>query len=278
MSVQLSIDDGSPWWYLSPDIWVVPGTDPNGAPGTPVAGQSAYLWARVHNTGDTDAANVRVDYYWADPTMQVARSTAHFVGSAFATVPAGATREALCLVPWVPTIVNGGHECLVATATHPADPLPNPLPDAFDPPTYRQVAQKNLTVLAMSMKTMSVALTLSGLPRVDKNVLVVAEIGGELHRDTLAGLGLTKHKPVRGKVEAGLSLERGCVGDDKAVGERQLELEVPRGTAGGLNLTVRDAGLTPHEYELVHVVERAGDRVLGGFVLAVVAAPKERTS
>jgi hypothetical protein len=275
VTVQLLIRDGNPWWYLSPDIWVVPGNDPNGTPGSPVAGQSAYLWARVQNNGDTDAANVRLDYYWADPTMQVARSTAHFVGSAFATVPAGTMREALCVVPWVPTIVNDGHECLVVTATHPLDPLPGPLPDVFDPPTYRQVAQKNLTVLEMSTKTMSLMLTLSGLQRVDKQVLVVAEIGGELPSDMLAGLGLEGWKPAHGNVEVGLSLERGCVGDNEPLGERRLELRAPRGTAAALNLAVRADGLPPHEYELVHIEERIGDSVLGGCALVVVAAPEK---
>jgi hypothetical protein len=271
MTVQLLIRDGNPWWYLSPDIWVVPGNDPNGMPGGPVAGMPAYLWARVQNNGDMDAANVRLDYYWADPTTQVARSTAHFVGSAFATVPAGGTREALCLVPWVPTIVNDGHECLVVTATHPADPIASPLPDAFDPPTYGQVAQKNLTVLEMSLRTMLLTLTLSGLPRVDKKVLVIAEVGGELQREVLTGLGLEGRKPAQRKVDVGLRLERGCVGDDDPLGERQLELRVPRGTAVGLDLAVRAVDLAPHEYELVRVVERGGDSVLGGFAVVVVA-------
>ena len=34
MAVQLEIRDGQPYWYLSPDIWAVPGSDPNGAPET----------------------------------------------------------------------------------------------------------------------------------------------------------------------------------------------------------------------------------------------------
>lgn len=278
MSVQLLIRDGTPYWYLSPDIWVVPGSGPNGAPGSPVAGESAYLWARIQNNGDQDAANVRLDYYWADPTLQVARSTAHFVGSAFATVPAGATREVLCLVPWVPTIVNDGHECLVVAATHPLDPLPNPLPDAFDPPTYRQVAQKNLTVLEMmSMKTLSIALTLSGLQRVDKKSVIVAEVGGELHRDVLASLGLRDLKPTKQKVEVGLRTERGCVGENEPLGERRLELHAPRGTSVGFALAVRADRLTAHEYGLVHVAEHSGDDVLGGFALVVVGS-RERSA
>lgn len=55
MAVQLQIRDGDPWW-MSPDIWVVPGNDPNGAPGQPIVGQDNYLWGassqqRVHGSG-----------------------------------------------------------------------------------------------------------------------------------------------------------------------------------------------------------------------------------
>jgi hypothetical protein len=277
VTVQLLIRDGSPWWYLSPDIWVVPGTDPNGTPGSPVAGTPAYIWARIQNTGDSDAANVRLDYYWADPTMQVTRSNAHFVGSAFATVPAGATREALCLVAWMPTIVNDGHECLVVTATHASDPLPSPLPDAFDPPTYRQVAQKNLTVLQMAMKMIrSVPLTLSGLARADKQVLVDVEVGGKLDREMLTALGLHEHRRARGgRVEVGLSTDRGCVGEDEPLGEHRLELTAHRGTSAGCSVRVRSHGLRAGEYELVNGVERSGDRVLGGLAFVVVGGEEE---
>ena len=41
MAVELLIRDGSPAWWESPDIWVVPGTDPSGAEGPPVAGSTA---------------------------------------------------------------------------------------------------------------------------------------------------------------------------------------------------------------------------------------------
>jgi hypothetical protein len=74
MSVQLVIRDGNPYWYLSPDIWVVPGNDPSGPPGSPIAGQTAYLGARVANTGSTGANGVRVDFYGANPALQVAMS------------------------------------------------------------------------------------------------------------------------------------------------------------------------------------------------------------
>ena len=36
MAVELEIRDGDPW-YLSPDVWTVPGNDPEGPPGLPIA-------------------------------------------------------------------------------------------------------------------------------------------------------------------------------------------------------------------------------------------------
>src|SRR5690242_16805294 len=42
-SADLLIEDGTPNWWLSPDIWAVPGNDPNGTPGTPAGGDTAYV-------------------------------------------------------------------------------------------------------------------------------------------------------------------------------------------------------------------------------------------
>jgi hypothetical protein len=270
MSVEIGIRDGNPHWYLSPDIWVVPGSDPTASPGSPVAGQPAYLWARVTNTGHSDASGVRVDFYWANPALQVTRSNATLVGSAFADVPAGGTQDALCLVPWVPVIVNDGHECLVAVANHPGDPLPSPLPDAFDPPTYRQVAQKNLTVLAAGMGM--IAITVSGLQRVDKSVLLSTELGGELDANTLAGLGLRGFRSAKKMaVEVGLDRERRCVGEKDRLGKDRMELHVPRGTSAAVHLTVRAKTLARNEYQLVRVLEQTDGSVTGGLGLIVVS-------
>jgi hypothetical protein len=271
MSVQLLIRDGSPYWYLSPDIWVVPGNDPSGAPGGPMAGQPAYLWGRVSNTGITDANGVRIDFYWADPTLQVTRSNANLVGSAFADVPAGGSQDVLCLVPWMPVIVNDGHECLLAVAIHGGDPLPSPLPDAFDPPTYPQVAQKNLTVLVAKMHAAVLTITVGGRQRMDKTVTLTTELGGELDERTLAGLGLRGLRPARKPaVEVGLDNERRCPGDKDTIGMDKLKLRVPRGTSAAVHMTVRAKALADNEYQLVQIVERSKNAILGGLGLVVV--------
>jgi hypothetical protein len=277
VTVQLLIRDGNPYWYLSPDIWVVPGTDPSGSPGSPIAGQTAYLWAHVANTGSTDANSVRVDFYWANPALQVTRSNATLVGSAYADLPTGGAQDALCLVPWTPVIVNDGHECLVAVANHAGDPLPSPLPDAFDPPTYRQVAQANLTVLVASMHAAVLIITVSGLQRADKSVNLTTEVGGELDAGTLAKLGLRGLKPAaRPAVEVGLDQERRCVGDTDPIGTGKLDLRVPRGASAAVYVAVRAKKLADNEYQLVQIVEREKGKVLGGLGLVVVAQKRER--
>jgi hypothetical protein len=280
MPVQLVIEDGDPHWYLSPDIWVVPGSDPGGAPGSPVAGQPAYLWAHVANPGSTAANGVRVNFYWANPALQVLRSNANLVGSAFADVAAGGGQDVLCLVPWTPVIVNGGHECLVAEAIHASDPLPVPLPDDFDPPAFRQVAQKNLTVLAMSARMMAThAITIGGWRRADKAVVVTAEVGGALPERSLQRLGLKRLRPAAGPgVEVGLDHERRCPGEGDPLGAESLEVRVARGTSAAVHLSIRARDLAPGEYHLVHVTERMGDRRLGGLAFVVIAAGKEGRS
>jgi hypothetical protein len=279
MSVQLLIRDGDPSWWLSPDIWVVPGNDPNGAPGSPVAGHPSYLWAHVTNTGATDVNSVRVDFYWANPALQVLRSNSTLVGSAFADITAGGSQDVLCLVAWNPVIVNDGHECLVAVANNSSDPLPDPLPNEFDPPAFRQVAQRNLTVLTASVNASSNAITIEGWRRADKAVVVTAEVGGALDETTLERLGIKDLQPAKeNQVEVGLDHQPRCVGKRERLGPNEIELNVPRGTSAAVYALIRAKTLAEGEYQLVNITERSEDRVLGGLGFIVVPASMEGQS
>jgi len=142
MTVELWMDDGNPW-YLSPDIWVVPGADPLAAPGQPTEDEPAYVWGRVHNRGTFDVSDATVRFYWADPSTLVTRASANLIGTSSAALAAGETKDVLCLTQWLPQFVNEGHECLIAEAFAPADPLPPHAPtDPFNVPTDRHVAQR----------------------------------------------------------------------------------------------------------------------------------------
>jgi hypothetical protein len=278
MSAQLLIADGpAPAWWESPDIWVVPGGDPNGSPGTPVAGDTASLWARVHNEGDVDVSGVAVDFWVADPSTQIRRSTAHHIGTAYADIAAGDTQDVLCLVAWQVTIVNGGHECVVVEASSPADPLQPPPadPDELDPPTYRQIAQRNLSVaIAAQERWTQLALSVAAGRRSAKTVELEATAGAELSRTQLATLGIEGHRPV-GSERVSLSLTAN-VAADVTREHRPLRLQVAAGHAAPayLSVAMREP-LGAGEYALVRVVERDGKRALGGLSLVLISGAKQ---
>lgn len=146
MAVELVIHDGDPW-YLSPDIWVVPGSDPLGEIGLPTVDKPAFIWARVHNEGTTPVSSARVNYYWADPSMVLTPATATLIGSSFVSLTQEEAKEVLCLVPWTPVWVNDGHECLIVEAYHPDDPISRGPNESFNPGVDRHVAQRNIGVL-----------------------------------------------------------------------------------------------------------------------------------
>ena len=277
---QVEIRDGQPYWYLSPDIWAVPGNDPNAAPGTPIAGQPAFVWAHVANRGSTQADGVRINFWWADPMGQVLRSTANPIGTAFADLaPAGqpgSEQDVLCLAPWPVTLVNGGHECLVAEAIYPGSSVPTPAPDAFNPPAYVEIAQKNLTVLAAMVGAPMRLLTIAAGGRREKRAVVTAEIGGKVDERTLGTLGLKGLRPGEARgVEVGLSREAGCVPAEGSLGERRLKLDIKRGTRAAVYVAIRARAIARDEYVLVNIVEYESDHVVGGYGYVVVAPVKD---
>jgi len=268
MAVTLEIRDGAQYWWLSPDVWVVPGSDPTGSPGQPTAGEPAYLWARVHNTGDTPVSNATVRFYWGNPAVGVDRSTATLVGTAFVTLAADQSNEVLCLTPWIPTFVNEGHECVLAEAFHASlDPLP--ATQAFDVPNDRHVAQRNLSVLNGAENMASLAFEIHNPGRADLAFTVRATPGDlrELRQltDTL-GVGNEHLHP--GQVQI-LGFARGvCPTDaDEEFRNGEARIEVRGGGKVGLTLLarVRDG------VGLVHVVQSTSEREVGGLTALLLS-------
>jgi hypothetical protein len=216
----------------------------------------------------------RIDFYWANPAMQIAVCVATQIGSAYADIQAGGTQDVLCLVPWIPSIVNGGHECVLAVAHSPAEaqPLPDPLPAGFDfsPPAYDEIAQRNLSVV-QAMTEVPLSLTIAARARTDKEVLVRTELGGELDEKLLQEMGLEGFRPAaEGVVDVALSREATCHPRDEEHRAQELRVRVPRGTSTGVFVTIRAKGMEERAYQLVHVLEYSGDIVTGG--ISYVAA------
>jgi hypothetical protein len=262
MAVQLAIDDGNPW-YLSPDIWVVPGDDPDGPPGIPRVGQRSYVWARVHNRGTTSVSNATVRFYWANPATVITPTTATLIGTSFVSLAAGETREVLCLSPWDPVWVNNGHECLIATASAPSDPLPQMGPnDPFTPSTDRHQAQKNLTILAAmaQMFVMPFSTFFAKVFRTEVFTLTARRVDVA---------GLVKGQPELERVSFGDELDDlefgispGSRGEgQEGVGDQQLEVVGRPGTGRTYRLVARSSGKGSAG---ILIEQSVGEDVVGG--------------
>lgn len=275
MAAVLEVRDGAPYWWDSPDIWVVPGSDPGGPPGRPIAGAPSYLWARVHNKGDRTASGARVNFYWSNPATGVLRSNSTPVGAAFVDLGPGESKDVLCLAPWVPVVVNDGHECVVAEVIHPDDPLPTPLGDAFNPPEHHQIAQKNLSVIVAS--TMQVLPIQIAAPlRHQKQLRLTLEIGGAVGKEALARAGLGQYRPAKcAPPRAELSLRGGCADQPSsdchdAQGAKELAVALQPGTARAVYLRLWPAALPERGYLPVRVIAHAGERIDGGLTYILI--------
>lgn len=145
-----------PFWE-SPDILLLAGVDPSGAPPKPptlgqnaLAGKPNTLYAHVWNFGISQAPNVIVEFYWCDPSLGIGPSGANLIGQTMVSLGARGSGQShavvKCPVAWVPTFVNGGHECLVVRIwDETSDGLGTP---PWDAALNRHVAQRNIHVIA----------------------------------------------------------------------------------------------------------------------------------
>lgn len=274
MATELWIDDGNPW-YLSPDIWVVPGNDPAGAPGIPIVGVPGYVWARVHNRGTTPVANATVRYYWANPSMVITPNTATLIGTSFVSLLAGETKEVLCLTPWTPVWVNNGHECLIAQAFHASDTLPPGRPnDAFDPPNDRHTAQRNIDIVMALRSNLVVQCFAAGNTarfRTEDVTVVARRAPIQTIENLGKTLGLKRFPREMDEInEFGLQPHR-CGDEIDRVGEPKLELKLKPGQQIGLALTIRVKGDSDPDTGALFLVEQfVRDKLVGGIgVLAL---------
>jgi hypothetical protein len=269
MDRKIQIRDGNPWW-LSQDIWIVPGNDPNNSPGIPIAGQTNYLWAKVHNVGNQKIENTRINFYWSNPASGVFRSNSTLIGFSFVDLEAGETKEVLCLTPWIPVIVNDGHECLVVEAVTPYDPLPTPLPDEFDPPIYHQVAQRNLHILVLNrmMDFIVFPIQLSASLRIPKDVIIKVENGKldkEMEKEIFHQIGIKKIPEFNEKlVEFGISKNGDCNYSKEVIGDSSLKLKIEGGNSVGVYLHLKQNDQAKSGYQLINIIETFNDKVQGG--------------
>jgi hypothetical protein len=160
-------------FWESPDIYVTPNLEASSAPikpstlgGIARANVPNTLYAHVWNVGKSPAYGVRVEFYWFNPSLGISRSDANLIGAMsvdlghrFNKFPdwrevkgpqgnylsRGCHAIVKCPESWVPSYVNGGHECLVVRVFEPL--LDAVHPDQFSASADRHVAQRNIAVV-----------------------------------------------------------------------------------------------------------------------------------
>lgn len=162
MAGPLIINQGSPQWWLSPDIWVTPvGASSTAPPGVanPTAGQAYDVWVRVWNPYPSPVTDWNLFVCWAIPTAGPIPlpPTSQFLngtpwGSPIGTVPTGGpgvNKICKATTTWTPAFENGGHECLIAVAYVQiiGFPFPTSLPGNAAPTGDCSIAQHNLGVI-----------------------------------------------------------------------------------------------------------------------------------
>ena len=273
MPVELEIVDGEPWW-LSPNVWVVPGNNPEGSPGTPIAGQSAFMWARVANNGRSSVSNAAVRFYWANPSAGFNRNSAHLVGTSFVNLAPGETADVLCLMPWVPEYVNEGHECILAEAYHETlDPLPSTL--GFNVPTDRHVAQRNLSVHQAAASGMFMMQVMFYNPMRVAREFVLRIEQGDLAQLKALGKSLDRGKfESQGKLVVAAFTDQRCPTNSE--GNESLQVKIPAKGAIAKTLSGKVEGgaalihVTQHSALDAYCGKAAGGQTIGGLSLLVL--------
>jgi len=144
----------APFWE-SPDIFLLAGVDPAVAPTRPPAlGQIAQagapntLYAHIWNFGNAAASEVVVEFYWVNPSLGINANSVTLIAQTFTAIGAKGSANSHVLVKcpeaWVPSFVNGGHECLLVRVWDNPSDLPGQPP--FDASWNRHVAQRNIHV------------------------------------------------------------------------------------------------------------------------------------
>jgi len=144
-----------PFWE-SPDIFILGGVAPGLAPPLPStlgdtaeAGKPNTIYAHVWNFGKAAANEVFVEFYWCNPALGINTSSVTLIAQTEMSLGAkgsGRSHAVIkCPEAWVPTFVNGGHECLLVRVwDNPADLPGEPI---FDASLNRHVAQRNIHVV-----------------------------------------------------------------------------------------------------------------------------------
>ncbi|MCW2804383.1 MAG: hypothetical protein JWN06_2600 [Propionibacteriaceae bacterium] len=228
-----------PFWE-SPDILLLAGVDPAQAPDQPPdlgqtasAGKANTLYAHVWNFGRSSAPNVVVEFSWCDPSLGIGPSGVHLIGVTVISLGDRSSgrshRIVKCPAAWVPTFVNGGHECLLVRVwDESSDGLGAP---PWDAALNRHVAQRNIHVVAAGEQPHAHLLLHGGIPAVTTPVPPISFAVGPLYGEA-AAVSVERAAP---HSMPWLQLRTGVRGQfpNQAMPTGDVQLSAPTGLGGG---------------------------------------------
>jgi hypothetical protein len=168
------------------------------------AGKPNTIYAHVWNFGNAAANEVLVEFYWVNPALGITEQTVNLIAQTLVSLGAKGSGQSHALVKcpkaWVPTFVNGGHECLLVRIwDNPADLPGEPL---FDARWNRHVAQRNIHVDAPAQNNVKAkALKLTKNAKAAKVLAAPALAARALKRPILINVGALYGAPAEVKVE-----------------------------------------------------------------------------
>jgi len=297
MSGILTLSKGSPYWWNSPDIWVLPhGSPSSGPPGsTPVAGQPYDVYVRVHNLySESTDPNWNLFVQWAIPTAgNIPVTAADFLngivsggvanGLPVGIVAATSHSDVKCATTWVPVFENGGHECLIAVVynsgsigsfpVEPGGPLGSLNGDASGNLSW-SIAQHNLGVLMPSGHPIRYPFRISKAAATRDGFTVVAweaPLSGiaAFLASVPGGETVLRHP---GKVEH-LGIVPSAKPDAREIEAARPRLEAVKIPSDGhCDFTL--CGIVREGNVLINVTQHLHGRVIGGLSLLVLADTK----
>ena len=259
-------------FWESPDVYILAGVHPALAPAVPpqlgqtaLAGTDNTVYAHVWNLGHAAAREVIVEFYWCDPSLGFNPVGAHLIGTQVTWLGKRGAHDChkvvTCPESWVPSFVNGGHECLLIRAWDTAaDPMTTP---EWDASINRHLGQRNIHVVP------------AGAPSGEPVRLSVGQLFGQAATVTVA-----RHAPT---TMPWLQLRTGVRGQfpGQAVGTGALTLAAP-GQHGGTGpvtadgddahvlFATGDAPPPPGQAHVYRVTAQQGGAVVGGYTVVML--------
>jgi hypothetical protein len=129
-------------WWMSPDIWVRNQQDGGERDQEVIAGQTNYVYGRVHNIGDVAIVSTTVQVYWHDFAASIECPDWSYIGSTVVN-DLEPSDQRVVVIPWAVPATAEGHNCLMVRLVTTQDPIINDC----DPPCDNNIGHHNIEIV-----------------------------------------------------------------------------------------------------------------------------------